>query len=81
VSEAEVQRVIGRLEAQVTSLGNALAHLTNKIDTLDAKIDAVEKTLSEARGGWRILMLIAGAAGSVGAALSYLASYIHLPKP
>jgi glycerate kinase len=79
-ADDELQRVIGRLEAQVHSLGNAVALLTHKVDTLDDKLDAVEKTLSEARGGWKTLIWIAGAAGSLGAALSYLASLFIPPK-
>jgi uncharacterized protein YlxW (UPF0749 family) len=78
--DADLQRVIGRLEAQVASLGNALAHLTNKIDTLDNKLDAVEKTLAEAHGGWRTLLWIAGSAGAVGAGLSYIVSLFIPPK-
>ena len=81
MSEADVQRDLGRLEAQVASLGNAVAHLTNKIDALDAKLGEVDRTLSEAKGGWRTLLWIAGAAGSIGSALTYLASYLHLPRP
>lgn len=80
MTDPSLERVIGGLEAQVHSMGNAIALLTNKVDTLDDKLDGVEKTLSEARGGWRTLIWIAGAAGSVGAALSYLASFFIPPK-
>lgn len=78
--DVDLQRVIGRLEAQVQSLGNAVALLTNKVDTLDDKLDAVEKTLSEARGGWRTLIWIAGASSALGGIATYLASLFVPPK-
>lgn len=80
MSDAEVQRVIGRLEAQVTALTNLVAALTAKMERVENKLDDVEKTLSEARGGWRVLMWVGGASGSVGAAVSYLASHF-LTRP
>ena len=80
MTDQSLERVIGGLEAQVHSMGNAIALLTNKVDTLNAKLGAVENTLAEARGGWKTLIWIAGAAGSLGAALSYLASLFIPPK-
>ena len=53
-----------------------IAHLQNDMDKLVASVAAmqktlseIEKTLSEARGGWKILMLVGGASGALGAIL------------
>jgi len=74
------QRALGNLEAQVQSLSVALSLLTVKLDHNSAKLDEVERTLSEAKGGWRVLMIVGGAAGSIGAGLSYIASLLVPPK-
>ena len=53
-----------------------IAHLQNDMDKLVASVAAmqktlsdIEKTLSEARGGWKVLMLVGGASGALGAML------------
>lgn len=55
----DVQRDLGRMEAQISAL-------VSQVSVLNTKVDAIDRTLSEARGGWRILLLIAGIAGTVG---------------
>lgn len=56
----QLQRDVGRHDAEIEAL---------KADMAEVKADVkqVLSTLSEARGGWKTLMLVAGAAGSVGA--------------
>ena len=56
-----------------------IAHLQSDMDKMaadmaDIKTTLVEiqKTLSEARGGWRMLMLLGGAGGLVGSALTQI---------
>lgn len=55
-----------------------MAELRAQNKALVEKMDAVLTVMSEARGGWKTLMLIGGAAGSLGAGLAWLAG--HLPK-
>jgi len=54
-----------------------IAHLQNDMDKLVASVAAmqktlsdIDKTLSEAKGGWKMLMLLGGAGGVLGAALT-----------
>lgn len=56
----QLQRDVGRHDAEIEAL---------KADMAEVKADVkqVLSTLSEAKGGWKTLMLVAGAAGSVGA--------------
>lgn len=69
LTEARIN--IARLEAEV-------GHLTAGMADLSAKMDAVLTQLSEAKGGWKTLMLVGGAASSFGAGLSWLLA--HVPK-
>ena len=55
-----LERDFGRLEARVSALEDDMAEL--KADTKQ-----ILATLSEAKGGWKTLLLVAGAAGSAGA--------------
>jgi len=54
-----------------------IAHLQDDMDKLVASVAAmqktlsdIDKTLSEAKGGWKMLMLLGGAGGVLGAALT-----------
>lgn len=48
------------------------------VDMADIKksIASINTTLSEARGGWRVLLLVAGASGTVGSALTWLSQHL-----
>lgn len=37
---------------------------------MDEKLDSISSQLSEAKGGWKILMLLGGGAGAMGAAIA-----------
>lgn len=63
MSEMDLQRTLGRLEQIAIDQS---ARIT-KLETGQAEI---ARTLQEAKGGWRTLMWIAGAAGGVGAAIT-----------
>ena len=73
----EAKIAIATLEVQFSNLANQFFKLENALAALSTKLDTVNTTLTEARGGWRVLLLVGGAAGSAGAALSWLVQ--HLP--
>lgn len=56
----QLQRDIGKLEAKTEGLEERLSRM-------EGKLDAVAETLSEAKGGWKTLLMMAGASGAVGA--------------
>lgn len=63
------------LETEVSYLkaGVADLRLTNAQQSI--KLDEVLRTLNEAKGGWRVLVMIGGAAGTVGGLLSWIISH------
>jgi hypothetical protein len=67
----DVQRDLGRMEAQITAL-------ISQVSVLAVKVDAIDKTLSEARGGWRMLLLIGGVAGTLGGLISKYLPFLNL---
>lgn len=62
---AGIDRDLGRHDAEISQLKDDMREL--KEDVHEIKL-----MLSEARGGWRVIMLIAGVAGTIGAILSQL---------
>lgn len=66
---SEVQRDLGRMEAQI-------AAMCKKLDKLDAAVEAINSTLSEARGGWRTLMWVSGASAAIGGLVAKLLPWL-----
>lgn len=71
--------------AQQASTATACHEL--RLDRLEADmteiksdIKAMREILSEARGSWRTLVMIGGACGTVGAAISWAVSHLNI-KP
>lgn len=60
----------GELRGQVASLQLQFGEFKTKQAQVDVKLDMVLERLSEARGGWKIMMMFGGAAGSLGAWVS-----------
>lgn len=59
----------GRLEAEVAALRRDNDRLMVLMERFDTKLENIESKLSEARGGWRALMLIGGASAAMGGTL------------
>jgi prefoldin subunit 5 len=67
---------------ELATHANDIAHLQEDMDKIVKEMAEVRKalsdiqtTLSEAKGGWRTLMLLGGSAGALGAISSHL---LHL---
>lgn len=64
----------GEIKGAVASLQLQMTDFKARQAVSDAKLDLVLDKLSEAKGGWRILMLLGGAAGALGSGLTWLLS-------
>mgnify|MGYP000025147615 CR=1 FL=1 len=76
-------REFGRLESEVAALTEMVKAQSADMQELKSKLDAMNQTLTEAKGGWRMLMVVGGGMASVGAALGYLFTHTIsvTPKP
>jgi prefoldin subunit 5 len=76
-NEALVQARIDitRLEVQVAHLSASTARLEESNQQLTEKLDQVLLTLSEARGGWKTLMVVGGAASALGGIVTWLVQH------
>jgi negative regulator of sigma E activity len=77
VSEIDPQE-FGRLQAQVETLIASDATKTALLQALAEDMQAVRLQLAEARGGWRLLVGLGGAAASVGAAIAWAAQHLRV---
>lgn len=60
----------GEMKGAVSSLQTQVTEIKAKLAGIDAKQDVVINQLSEARGGWKIMMLLGGGAGALGAGIA-----------
>jgi hypothetical protein len=61
----------GRLQAQVETLIESDRQKTDLLKTLAEDMTAVRLQLAEAKGGWKLLMLLGGGAASLGSGLTW----------
>lgn len=67
----------GELKGAVNSLQMQVTEFKEKQSKMDAKLDIIVNQLAEAKGGWRIMMMIGGAAGSIGAGITWFVSHMR----
>lgn len=72
---------LGRHDAQIEALQQQVKQLHTDMQAMNATLQQINTTLSEARGGWKTLMMVGGIAAAVGAAVSKLATFLGwIPK-
>ncbi len=76
-------REFGRLEGAVAALKTELDSVKDRQVAIDGKLDQVLDKLSEAKGGWRLLMALGGAAATLGGIIAWFATHSVTvgPKP
>ena len=60
----------GRLQAEVSALRRDMDRITGVLDEMNATLTNVQQQMSEARGGWKTMMLLGGASASLGGLLA-----------
>lgn len=73
---ARAREDIAMHKAEIADLRRDIAELKAGFEAMQKTLVAIQATLSEARGGWRALMLVGGAGASLGAALSWLIEHV-----
>lgn len=70
-------RLVARLEATVEAQAERIDELKDMVEKLTLKVDAIARQMTEARGGWRALMLLGGAAAALGAGAMSVLQYLR----
>ena len=70
--EVQTARELATHAADIKHLQDDMDKLVASMLVMQSTLTTIEKTLSEAKGGWKVLMLIGGAGGALGAALTQI---------
>lgn len=65
----------GEIKGAVAALQTQVADFKTRQALMDQKLDIVLDKLAEAKGGWRTLMLLGGAASTVGGCVTWIATH------
>jgi len=68
----QTARELATHASDIRHLQDDMDKMLENMKTMQATLTAIDKTLSEAKGGWKMLMLLAGASGTVGAGVVQL---------
>lgn len=71
----------GRLQAEVLAQRRDLDRMATSLDEMAKAMHAMQDQLAQARGGWKTLMLVGGAAATCGALIAKLAVWFSQPGP
>lgn len=68
-----VERELAVHETEIKHLQADMDKLVDDMDDIKKTLSEINTTLAEARGGWRVLLLIGGAGGALGAIVTQFA--------
>lgn len=57
-------------------LETEIKHLTEAVDKIAQDVAAMKSTADQAKGGWRVVLLVAGVSGAIGAGLVKLLAWL-----
>lgn len=61
----------GRLQAQVDTLIKSDAEKTRLLEAMAENLNVMRLEMAEARGGWKVLMLLGGASATLGGGVTW----------
>jgi len=73
--QMSVERELAVHETEIKHLQDDMDRMVRDIDEIKKSVEQINRTLSEAKGGWKTMMAVAGFAAALMATASYL---IHL---
>lgn len=72
----DLQRNLGKHEAQIEALDRDIREMREDMRRIFEKLESINETLSEAKGGWKTLMWVAGASAALGGVVVKLISVV-----
>lgn len=75
MSDEQLIREIATHGAEIKHIQDDLDAIAAEMKELRIALSEINKTLSEARGGWKILMMIGGAGGAVGSFITWVVAH------
>lgn len=75
MSDEQLIREIATHGAEIKHIQDDLDSIAAEMKEVRATLVEINKTLSEAKGGWKVLMMIGGAGGAVGSFVTWLVAH------
>ena len=77
----EIHRDLGKHDAQIESLNAQVNRMHDDMQMMMAQLASIQRTLSEAQGGWKTLMWIGGLSAVLGGIFVKVLTWMQiLPK-
>jgi hypothetical protein len=73
-------RAFGQLEGEVKALHGMLIEQNKALAALTVQLDLVNKTLAEAKGGWKTLVWLGGVSATAASAITWLFTHVPFTK-
>lgn len=70
--DIDAQRKLAAHEVEIANMKKTQDDMTEQLRTINTTLSRINQTLSEARGGWKMLLLVGGAGGAIGATIGHL---------
>jgi prefoldin subunit 5 len=70
MADIETARELATHAADIEHLQRDMDKLVESVAAMQKTLTDIDKTLSEAKGGWKVLMMFGGAGGLVGAMIT-----------
>jgi hypothetical protein len=71
----QTARELATHASDIKHLQDDMDKMLENMKAMQVTLTAIDKTLSEAKGGWKVLMLVGGASSVVGASLVQLVNW------
>lgn len=71
----ETARELATHASDIRHLQTDMDKMVKDMDEIKQSIASINQTLSEAKGGWRMLMAVGGAAGIVGSGITWIVQH------
>ena len=67
-----IERELAVHETEIKHLQADMDKLVEDMEAIKKTLHDINTTLAEARGGWKVLLMLGGAGGALGSAITYL---------
>lgn len=77
----EIHRDLGKHDAQIEALTVQFNRMHNDMQKMLEELQIIQATLSEARGGWRLMVMVGGLSAAAGGIVVKVMTWLQLlPK-
>lgn len=66
----------GALKAELAAQRRDIDRIGTRLDEMTEAVRRIERTLSEAKGGWKALVWVSGISGTLGSAMTWVVNHL-----